>query len=572
MAFELAEAYVQFSQRGLKEVQGIATRLDGDFLEAARQAQGLDRKLDGIDSVELKEVSRESRKAAGGLRGASGMARRFAGALAAAGLAAGAGAVLKFGADAEQTEVKLRVLLGSADKAKTLLGEINTFAAKTPFEQLEVSQATQQLIAFGMSEDEVLDRLREIGDIASLTGTPLGELAELYGKAQVAGTLYGEDLNQLMGRGIPIMEALAKATGKPASEIKKLASEGKISSDHLTEAFKNMTSAGGDYEGGMEQLSETTAGKFSTLTGNLKQQTADLGHAFLPAASLAIEGANHLVEGVGERIGPFLTMLEEDLGFVARNSGDLWALGMAHIALAVDNGIERVRTFGTNTVEIMDWVGNNWHTILEDMAGVTAKMLTNIGKNLGDFFVEIQSWMRGDGFNFKFTALTEGFKPATEAPKLTEAAVRETSEEIDRLNNSIAEREAERTAKQAGNAEDAAKKVAAAGEESSERMGKAATDLRNANIETASSLFSRFSKGLTGGGFAEAAEKAAKKNKKEPLPVIGGEKAPGGMPKNEGAKADGLLQAIVNTEREILGAINSQTEVLSNLSLSTVLA
>ena len=157
---------------------------------------------------------------------------------------------------------------------------------------------------------------------------------------------------------------------------------------------------------------------------------------------------------------------------------------------------------------------------------------------------------------------------------MTKAAIQETNAEIDRLINQIATREAQHAANQVQNAEDAAKKVAGAGEAGSERMGKAATELRNANIESASSLFSRFSKGLTGGGFAKAAAKAAaKKNKGNPLPVIGGEGAPDGGPgAGKEGKADELLAASVTTEKEILGAINSQTEVLSNLSFGSVLA
>jgi len=236
--------------------------------------------------------------------------------------------------------------------AKNLLGEINEFAAATPFEQLEIADAAQQLVAFGVPADQTIDRLKSIGDIAALTGTPIGELSELYGKAQVAGTLYAEDLNQLMGRGIPIVQALASEFGVSESEIKKLASEGQITADHLTAAFEQMTSEGGKFSGGMAQLSETTSGKLSTLTGNAKTAFAEMGLAFLPAVNPILEGVTELVGAFSESFGPAIAETGELVGFAARNMGPIWGIAMENISLAAQNGWERIKTFGLNVVEM----------------------------------------------------------------------------------------------------------------------------------------------------------------------------------------------------------------------------
>ncbi len=199
------------------------------------------------------------------------------------------GGMIKLAADAETLSVQLEVLTGSADTASKVMSDVSEFAASTPFQKLEIGKAAKQLLAFNGSADNVVGELRMIGDLAAATGIPLGDLAEIYGKARVQGRLFGEDINQLTGRGIPIVTALAKQFGVAESEIKGMVSEGKIGFPELERAFKNMTSDGGKFAGMMERLSETTAGKFSTMKDNFVELGTQLGMQLLPAVNQLLE-------------------------------------------------------------------------------------------------------------------------------------------------------------------------------------------------------------------------------------------------------------------------------------------
>jgi hypothetical protein len=52
----------------------------------------------------------------------------------------------------------------------------------------------------------VPETLRRIGDVSAGVQAPVGEIVELYGKARVQGRLFAEDINQLTGRGILIIQ------------------------------------------------------------------------------------------------------------------------------------------------------------------------------------------------------------------------------------------------------------------------------------------------------------------------------------------------------------------------------
>lgn len=214
--------------------------------------------------------------------------------------AAGAIGLIKLAADAETLEVKFRVLLKSGQAASLMMQEIGRFAASTPFQKLDIADAAQKLLAFNVPARDVMGVLKNIGDISALTGNRIGELAELYGKANVQGRLFMEDINQLTGRGIPIIQELAKQFGVAESEVRGLVEAGKVSADNVARAFADMTGAGGQFADGMAQLSETTAGKFSTLKDNVIELGAAMGKELLPIANKLLTTAIGLVKNVAQ--------------------------------------------------------------------------------------------------------------------------------------------------------------------------------------------------------------------------------------------------------------------------------
>jgi len=287
--------------------------------------------------------------------------------------------------DAETLEVKFRVLLKSGDKAKAMIAGISEFAAKTPFQKMDIGNAAQQLLAFNVPAGDVMDTLGNLGDIAALTGNDIGELAELFGKANVQGTLMSDDLNQLTGRGIPVLQEFAKQLGVPISEVKKLASEGKITSKHLGIAFRDMTASGGQFADGMAQLSETTAGKWSTLKDNFAALGQKMGTALLPLVRKMIDGLMGLMPWFDSmataarngftKVMDAVTDAKTVIEIVAQNIGKIWK-GM----------FQDIPVFAGAA---FDWVSENMATMAENLLNLAKAfpgMLDSIGRNLGEEF------------------------------------------------------------------------------------------------------------------------------------------------------------------------------------------
>ncbi|HBE69858.1 MAG TPA: hypothetical protein DDW52_17060 [Planctomycetaceae bacterium] len=209
---------------------------------------------------------------------------------------------VKLASDAQTTQASFETLLGSATKTKNLLGELQQFAASTPFQFGELANASRLMLAFGISSQNIVPTLRRIGDVASATGNDVGELARIYGLAKTQGRLFAEDINQLTGRGIPIIAALAKQFGVAESEVRELVREGKVGFAELERAFVDLTAAGSQFGGGMERQSRTFSGVLSTLRDNINAALRPIGESLLPMLTSLGQRAITVAQQIGKWI------------------------------------------------------------------------------------------------------------------------------------------------------------------------------------------------------------------------------------------------------------------------------
>lgn len=204
------------------------------------------------------------------------------------GIALGAGFTMlaKTGLDAAMTmeglTAQFTVMTGSAERAKGVIDEIASFAAKTPFDKLGLSNAAKTLMAFGMSADSVVPTLKMLGDVAGADQNKLNSLALVFGQIQSAGKLTGGDLLQLINQGFNPLTIISQKTGIAVADLKDQMSKGAVTADMVTAAFQAATSEGGLFFGNLEAQSQTLQGRISTLKDNFVTALQKMAEAFLP--------------------------------------------------------------------------------------------------------------------------------------------------------------------------------------------------------------------------------------------------------------------------------------------------
>ena len=418
--------------------------------KSARQASQFGKNVERVQSpikrfgnAVVSQAARAKRAMAGLVRLPGRIGNAFLGAGRGVGsffalFAAGATAkaMLGLATDAEQLHVKFRVLLKSGTAATAMLKNVGEFAASTPFQKMDIANAAQKLLAFNVPAKDVMTSIRQIGDISALTGNSITEMAELYGKANVQGRLFMEDINQLTGRGIPIIQSLASQFGVTESAVRGLVTSGQVTATNLQAAFAQMTAAGGQFAGGMDQLSQTTGGKLSTLWDKALKIATGFATKFLPLVNTATDGIAagfEYVEPYVNRFGDFavetagaistrFAALQQQLGVpvvTALTMGEYAFNNFGTIAeLAARTALLHVTTFANTayhffTVVIpagIAWFADNWKDVFKTSFNFVSTGFMNVAKNIQNLWASVLDFIAGNGFEFEWTPLLDGFK------------------------------------------------------------------------------------------------------------------------------------------------------------------
>lgn len=220
-------------------------------------------------------------------------------------------AAIKAAADQEQLMISFTTMLGSAERAKTLMEDLNEFAALTPFEGTEVQNSAKMLLAFGVAAEDMTGTLRQLGDLSAGVGAPLQDLAYLFGTSRTQGRLFAADINQFTSRGIPIIGALAATMGVAENQVKSLVEEGKVGFPELQGAMEYMTGAGGQFAGLMEAQSQSILGMWSTFKDNITLTLAAVGKILLEQFNVS-ENMTALLEWMGGMKDSIIALSQEN--------------------------------------------------------------------------------------------------------------------------------------------------------------------------------------------------------------------------------------------------------------------
>ncbi|MHB9110929.1 MAG: tape measure protein [Armatimonadota bacterium] len=204
----------------------------------------------------------------------------------------------------QMTATAFKTLLGSADKAKAFLGDMKEFAKTTPFQFTDVTTGARRLLAMGFTAQQVKPMLTAVGDAtAAMGGSPemFNRVIMSLGQIRQKGKLSAEEMMQLAEAGIPAWEMLAQAIGTDIPTAMKRAQDGAIDANTAIDAIT--TGMGTKFKGAMDELSKTTAGRWSNLVDQLTELAVEAGDAFLPLVNKLIDLAQG-VSGVLKKVNP----------------------------------------------------------------------------------------------------------------------------------------------------------------------------------------------------------------------------------------------------------------------------
>ena len=243
---------------------------------------------------------------------------------------AGAGiAAIKLAGDFEQTKIAFNTMLGSTEKSTKFLKELRDFAAKTPFEFKDLTNASKRMMALGFTSEQVLPTLKNIGDaVAGLGGGSemIDRVTLALGQMQAKGKVSAQEMNQLAEAGIPAWKALADNIGKSIPEAMKLAEKGAISSSIAIPAI--LEGMNQKFGGLMSKQNQTLLGQFSNLKDQLYFIVMDLGATLMPMATKIMDSfIKPLAEQIKGLVDWFSSLSKENQELIIKTVALTAAIG-----------------------------------------------------------------------------------------------------------------------------------------------------------------------------------------------------------------------------------------------------
>lgn len=230
-----------------------------------------------------KEMESAFDRMAGKITGA------FSGLLAGVTVAATATKLVEVQRQFDVLNASLVTVTGSSKGAATEFAWIKEFAAQTPFDLAQVTDAFIKMKAFGLDASEAA--LRSYGNTASAMGKSLNQMIEA-----VADAATGE-FERLKEFGI----RAAKQGDQVTFTFKGVSKTIKMSSEEITKYLKDI--GDNDFAGAMAERTKTLDGAISNLGDTWDElfrtiNNAGVGQLMFDAAALATQGIQNLINNI----------------------------------------------------------------------------------------------------------------------------------------------------------------------------------------------------------------------------------------------------------------------------------
>ncbi len=279
----------------------MATEIGTAYLSIVASTGGMTKDIKkAFGQVETE--GEKSGKASGG-----GFIRGLGGKIIAAGAVLGVGAAvgktislgMQRAMSIEGSQKKLEGLGHSAQSITSIMGSALSSVKGTAYGLGDAASVAAMMAAAGVKNGEQMTTtLKTVADVAAISGRSLTDIGTIFGSVAARGKLQGDDMLQLMSSGVPVLQLLAKQTGKTSAEVSDMVSKGKIDFATFEAAMRQ----------GMGGAALKSGETFSGAVANMQAALGRLGAAFmapgLAAAKPLLAGLTAVLDSVTSAVAP----------------------------------------------------------------------------------------------------------------------------------------------------------------------------------------------------------------------------------------------------------------------------
>lgn len=273
----------------------------------------------------------------------------------------GIGAAIAGSMQKEKDIVGLSTFLGK-DGANQTYKNVRKDAETSSYDTATLLKANRALISVDGNAAAAREDVMNLANAISATGGGTDELQRMAINMQQIkslGVASAADIKQFGYAGINIYGLLSKATGKSATEVKKM----DVTYDLLAKSLAMARMEGGLYEGALEAMNKTMSGKWESVKDRASNALTDIGDAFAPVIMKVLD----IFIRMSESVAPILSLMQPYIEMISTGIGKAIDYVMN---LSAETG-----TWSDYLVIGSEWIGIIW--------GILKKTGVVIGTILG---------------------------------------------------------------------------------------------------------------------------------------------------------------------------------------------
>ena len=171
----------------------------------------------------------------------------------------------------ETSRTAMAGLTGSMQEGNKAMSMAAKYWQNKPFQRIDVTNATKQLVQFGRTTDQISSDLEMLGNVSLSTNMNIADLARYYARVSASGRAMTMDLEMMSDRGVPIYRELQKQLNTTTAGVREMASQGKIDFETFRKAMEGAVSkeAMDEFENTLSRQVDRFKGSIQILAGQL---------------------------------------------------------------------------------------------------------------------------------------------------------------------------------------------------------------------------------------------------------------------------------------------------------------
>lgn len=282
-------------------------------------------------------------------------------------MTAGIGTVSKLGMEVGKTAVSFDVLIGSEEKAASLMRQMEKY---TPLYGMEnVSSAISKMASYNVSQENLLKGMNALANIAQGDALQLDGFSLALSQVASKGVLYTEELMQMTERGYNPLIDISRMTGKSISEVRDEMEKGLVTFDMVVQAMDKATQNGGRYANMLDRIMATPYGQFRATVSAFRNTLLKLYQVIEPLLIPSFK----VLQGILSSLEPLITAAASGVGWLVQKfkEGNPLVIGAAAAV-----GAYSLATFVSTSV-LKGWTVAQWLQVTAMIAAEKAQKLLN---------------------------------------------------------------------------------------------------------------------------------------------------------------------------------------------------